>query len=805
MIFGLNFKQSIQGKILAKSGTEKKKQKRKAKKKQIKAFKSRQTLINKAWFYLDSVTDCLECDKEEQAIKYVKQAAKIMPYEKEVFYSMGFVATTIDNDALKLEAITGLERIGKMNDNMKVDKLFILYRLEKFKECSKAADNVLENFTSLKIKNKRPIKKEIIEIKSHCQMVLTTRAYHKKTSNFMSGNSVSENRSAKNKEISKNNHLKTDTITKEKSKVKTILSKPQKIAQVPITCKIEIQPFLDAFCEPVPANPETYELALQSHQIRFTESFGTLICLPFLTQIKSFWYQEETAKKVLKQFRGRALLSDEVGLGKTIEALIILTEYIKRGMVKTCLILTPTPLVSQWKDEMQSKFNMDVLTTDDASFKSGAKAFWQAPCVIASINQAKSKKNFDIITAKQYDIIIVDEAHHLKNRTTLNWKLVNSLKKRFILLLTATPVENNLMELYNLITLLKPGQLETATSFKKKFMQHGDPTNPVNKALLKELLSQVMIRNTRALASINIPARFAQTIRIELTNTEKAFYKRLETLILSLNAKKKGKGKMIVKNLLAMAGSSPTAVETSLTRMLQKEDYIPEHEKEIMAVKNLCRTTLDTSKNMALFKVIKMSDEKLIVFVKYKGTIEHVAEFLEWHDASFSLFHGAMTNKQKDEAIETFKNKTQVLITTEIGGEGRNLQFCSRMINYDLPWNPMKIEQRIGRIHRIGQKKEVEIFNFCAAGSIEDYILDILDRKINMFEMVIGEIDMILGRIKGDKEFSEMVYDIWINSENKQDRQKSFTKLGTKLKRAKTGYDKTRELDDKLFGDIYEL
>ncbi|MBA3017569.1 MAG: SWF/SNF helicase family protein, partial [Desulfobacteraceae bacterium] len=141
----------------------------------------------------------------------------------------------------------------------------------------------------------------------------------------------------------------------------------------------------------------------------------------------------------------------------------------------------------------------------------------------------------------------------------------------------------------------------------------------------------------------------------------------------------------------------------------------------------------------------------------------------------------------------------------EIGGEGRNLQFCNQMINYDLPWNPMKIEQRIGRIHRIGQKKEVMIYNLCAAGSMEDYILEVLDKKINMFEMVIGEIDMIIGRIKGEPEFSEMVYDIWVNSASEKEKQKSFDQLAGILKRSKTSYNKTKELDEKLFGENYEL
>ena len=145
------------------------------------------------------------------------------------------------------------------------------------------------------------------------------------------------------------------------------------------------------------------------------------------------------------------------------------------------------------------------------------------------------------------------------------------------------------------------------------------------------------------------------------------------------------------------------------------------------------------------------------------------------------------------------------MLTTEIGGEGRNLQFCQQMINYDLPWNLMKIEQRIGRVHRIGQEKEVTIYNLCATGSAEDYILEVLDKKINMFELVIGEIDMILGRIRGEKEFSDMVYDIWVQSDSDAERKKRFDQLAGRLKRNKASYEKTKTLDQKLFGENYEI
>jgi SNF2 family DNA or RNA helicase len=213
----------------------------------------------------------------------------------------------------------------------------------------------------------------------------------------------------------------------------------------------------------------------------------------------------------------------------------------------------------------------------------------------------------------------------------------------------------------------------------------------------------------------------------------------------------------------------------------------------------------DTRKSRMLLKLIRSSSEKKIIFVKYLATLDHLSTFLSWNKIPHAMFHGRLNNRSKDEQIKRFKEETDLLLTTEIGGEGRNLQFCHQMINYDLPWNPMKIEQRIGRIHRIGQEKEVTIYNLCAAGSAEDYILEVLDKKINMFELVIGEIDMILGRVRGEKEFSEMVYDIWIQSVSDAERKKRFDQLATRLKRNKASYEKTKTLDEKLFGENYEL
>jgi SNF2 family DNA or RNA helicase len=500
------------------------------------------------------------------------------------------------------------------------------------------------------------------------------------------------------------------------------------------------------------------------------------------------------------------MLADEVGLGKTIEAGMVLKEYVVRGMVKSALILTPTPLVSQWREELRVKFDLDFVSTDDRGIKINDQ-FWQLPFVLASINQAKSKKNFSRVTAREYDMVIVDEAHHLKNRNTLNWKLINSLKKRFLLFLTATPVENNLMELYNLITLLKPGLLKTASEFKKEFMVQGDAVSPKNRTRLRGLLDQVMIRNTRALSALNIPPRFAHTVRITPQGEELKLYEMVTGLVARINRESGRRNRLLLKNLLAEAGSSPRALSLTLRRLLGRDDdQLADYRDEIETIRTLCRSiTGETGKNKALLKLLRNTRGKKIVFVKFIGSMEEIADYLSWHGIPFVTFHGAMNNHRKDEAINVFRDEKDVLITTEIGGEGRNLQFCHQMINYDLPWNPMKIEQRIGRIHRLGQENEVMIYNFCGQGSLEEHILEILDRKINMFEMVIGEIDMILGRIRGEKDFEEMVYEIWVNSDSPETRGREFAKLGSRIKRSKSQYGTTRELDEKLFGTDYEL
>lgn len=787
---------------MAKRNYQKRKTKRKIKQKVQRIRQSTALRLQKAEYFFHEAKWQGDQENYDKSLQYLRKALKIDPKNSRYIHELVFLGNQMDKPKIEIEGLSGLYNLDELEDQLLPRFIDLLTAETQYELAMEVTDLLLERLSMMKIANKRKIRASAKNNREYCEYQCKIRNQIKRSQVRSKKITSIPRTSTQVKEVEKPEKNTSDKSFNTSSEPAVLESLSPAI---PVNIYIDKASFKSSLLAAKTSTYQRYEVALEALNIRFMDSFENLICLSNLNDVQSFWYQEETARKVLKTFRGRALLSDEVGLGKTIEASMVLKEYIQRGMVKSALILTPTPLVSQWKEELKSKFDLDFSSTDDPDFRKNGPALWSRPFILASINIAKSKRNFETVIGREYDMVIVDEAHHLKNRNTLNWKLVNGLKKRFLLLLTATPVENNLMELYNLITLLKPGQLKTASAFREEFMTKGDPTSPQNRARLKELLGQVMIRNTRALAKINIPPRFAETVRIDPNSSEKELYEKICQVAVDINQSNGGGNKMLLKNLLATAGSSPRALELTIDRMLTKKRLESNYQKEFHAIRKIAGLIGDTRKNKIMLKLIRSARGKKIIFVNYLGTLEQVSNFLTKENISHAVFCGRMSNHEKDEQIQNFKETKDLLVTTEIGGEGRNLQFCHQMINYDLPWNPMRIEQRIGRIHRIGQQNEVQIYNLCAAGSIEDYILDILDRKINMFEMVIGEIDMVLGRIKGEKDFSDRVYHIWIESLSSEDRKKGFTKLATQLKRFKTQYETTKTLDEKLFGESYEL
>ncbi len=597
-----------------------------------------------------------------------------------------------------------------------------------------------------------------------------------------------------------NNGGPTPGIVPDKTHEAAVPPLPVFAAQIPIRFEMPPPSEYDLLDRDWNATAEDFNLRLDLAHVSLLRGYDELVCLPQLHGVDHYWYQVETARKVLKQFRGRVLLADEVGLGKTIEAGIILKEYILRGMVRRVLILTPASLVGQWREEMETKFGLNFITSHDSRIHRDVAGFWSQPRIIASISAARRDPHFELLSRQQFDLVIVDEAQHLKNRTSKNYKVVDGLNKRFLLLLSATPVQNNLIEIYNLLTLLKPGIFKTEKEFRSIHVTPGKPRVPANRDKLQSLMREAMIRNTRALVDVRLPSRHAMTVKVDPSPEERECYETLSGLLRGLPPDWMMQHHLALHHLLETAGSSPRAVQAALGRFLKSDP--PGPWRELLA--RYCRLERGAKTETLLLLLERNPSEKKMVFVRFRETLHLVSDVCRSRGIPFAIFEGTMTGQEKDAAIEVFRESVPLLLSTESGGEGRNVQFCNTMINFDLPWNPQLIEQRIGRIHRIGQKREVFIFNLAMRNTVEEHVLRILDEKINMFELVVGEIQSILGEIEEDRGFASLVFSAWI-AQTEETRKEAFNRLTDQLLSAKRDYDSARALDDEIFGEEFEV
>jgi SNF2 family DNA or RNA helicase len=375
------------------------------------------------------------------------------------------------------------------------------------------------------------------------------------------------------------------------------------------------------------------------------------------------------------------------------------------------------------------------------------------------------------------------------------------------LLLSATPVQNNLLELYNLLTLLQPGIFKTQKEFRSIYMVPGRPREPANRERLRDLMRGAMVRNTRALAALRMPRRHASTLRAIPDPMEAACYEELSALVREVAAidSRSAAGvpggevrphRLSLQHLLAAAGSSPAASAVGIARMAARFPG----DARWAGLLDRTRAITAGAKEAALLRLLAQNpSEKKLVFVHHRDSMTHLAERLGRQKTPFAMFSGDMSGPQKDAAVATFRESVPLLLCTETGGEGRNLQFCNTLINFDIPWNPMAIEQRIGRIDRIGQTREVFVFNLVTSGTIEDVVLRILDEKINMFELVVGEVGAILGEIDEQQEFSTLVLDAWLHG-TEQARAGAFAQIESRLLAARRDYEEVKQFDEALFG-----
>lgn len=563
---------------------------------------------------------------------------------------------------------------------------------------------------------------------------------------------------------------------------------------------------------------------------------------------------------------GGMVLADEVGLGKTIEAGLVLRYMLESG-AKKVLIALPVSLRKQWELELEDKFDLSSVILDRLTVEHDAKNWHRkladrqgVMIVITSYDySSKLMKRFPDV---KWDFLIIDEAHNLRNlnstkRAKRLYALSGGIPK---ILLTATPLQNSLMDLYGLISFIDPRIFGSEQVFRQRYMKDEDYDG------LKRELTPVLYRTLRKDVAdyMHFVKRICRTVDFKLSPDEIELYERVNLFLkgdalYSIPASNRGLIILVIRKL--MASSSFALVETFevLKKRLEKlyegtrsadaqegfdlfwsfvEDEIDEsgfeetEDEDTAAQKTYIQAELDkvnaiidvakriktNSKVTALKQALEIGfsyqrdngiAQKAVVFTESKRTQKYIAAELRksgYSEDNILLFNGdfddTMTKEiyrawqvknfgnanygrsveYKHAIVDYFKEHAKILICTDAGSEGLNLQFCNTVINYDLPWNPMKIEQRIGRCHRYGQQNDVVAINLLNTQNEADKrVYEILSKKFELFEGVFGASDIVLGALESGTSFEKMVLDIYQSCNTTTEFRKAFDKLDRKL------------------------
>jgi SNF2 family DNA or RNA helicase len=562
-------------------------------------------------------------------------------------------------------------------------------------------------------------------------------------------------------------------------------------------------PLLARLRDAVPVNAEVSGLVDEAVRVWSRPGFETFLSLASL-RFEPFDYQVQAARVALRRMRGRAILADEVGLGKTIESGLILAELRLRGLADRTLVIAPAGLVTQWQEELERKFAVPTVTAGRQL--TGAEENIDRPIVVASLAAARRDPLKSQLTKDQWDLLIIDEAHRVRTPRSASGKLARELRSRHLLLLTATPVENRLQDLYEMISLVSPGLLGTAAQFRAA---HGSGTGaadaagdgkkalePKNVAALRKRTAEVMIRHRRSEVSVLLPQRLAETLLIEPPPAEREWYADLGGRIRKEGREATPARRLTLRSIARLAGSSPAAAVPALRKagwddLAGRAESLTGWPKGAVLLDQLRRHAGPDPRQ----------PEKVLVFTAFRHTLDQLAAKVASADIPAAVYHGSLPRAEKEKAIAAFRDEVGVLLSTESAGEGRNLQFCHVMVNMDLPWNPMQIEQRLGRLHRVGQSRDVLLTNLVAKGTIEEQVLRVLEAKINLFELVVGELDMILGRVDDDFDFESTVFDAFVSSGDDAEFAQRMEAIGDDLARARTDYLTSRATVDGLVGD----
>ncbi len=514
--------------------------------------------------------------------------------------------------------------------------------------------------------------------------------------------------------------------------------------------------------------------------------------------VKLLEHQVDAAYRALFEMDGKALLADEVGLGKTIEVGMILKEMHFRETSGSVLVLTPAQLAKQWQAELEEKFGLEFICNYDDEFED----FTAHDYIIASIDTAKSDRHRETVLARDWDVLVLDEAHYVKNEETERYELIDQLSYNYAFFLTATPIQNELTDLYNVVSLLRPGLFGTRDVFHQYFVNSNQETL-VNRNELQDRLNKVMIRNRRAETDIDFTDRTIDTRTFEPTDKERELYEAVSEYVKGAYSESQGQ-KLVLMLLQKEVVSSPVALKHTIEKRLDEQSELT-HADELESILDRIDDIETVTKQERLLDIVEEVREnqemgRVIVFTQFRATQQQMLERLAEEGYTVHAFHGGHSSSEKEQIVKNFEAEGGILVSTDAMSEGRNLQFCNILVNMDLPWNPMRVEQRIGRVHRIGQKRDVFIFNMALKDTVEEYVLDRLYHKIDLFQQSVGELSSILsGLEESGSSFEDQIFERLVNADSEVDLENDFDALAVDLEEQRELADKLEEFNNGVF------
>ena len=534
--------------------------------------------------------------------------------------------------------------------------------------------------------------------------------------------------------------------------------------------------------------PEDFELRAEAVKLdleRRADALGAL----FASRVYLKPHQVSVAHQVLSAPQPRFVLADEVGLGKTIEAGLVLSALLHAGLVKRCLVVAPSHLTVQWLAELFHKFNLLFTLMDPERARDdreGAEAeahhedgspWARHPLVITSLEWlSRTKAEVEQAAGAGWDLVIIDEAHHLRGERAYEVAQALARKTWGLLLLTATPLQLDPAEYHALLRLVDPAPAATEHELRARLARQGDlsaevrallagdekaadriaklfPDDPElaklrGPALLAHLaesygLSARLLRNRRAVVGGFTP-RVLKKLDVKLSAAERA----LEADVRAAMSEAKLPGGAVLASLLRRMGSSPPALATGLAASgdASLKKLVPR--AAALGVEG-------KDSKLEAFRALlegELAGEKVLVFAETRETIEYLRAALAKKRIEALAYTGDLTPADRDKLVARFRDPEgpRVMLCTELGGEGRNFQHCHVLVNYDLAWSPAAVEQRIGRIDRIGQSREVRIYAFRPEGTLAAHVLDVLDAGVGVFTEPVGGLDPVLETVEAD-------------------------------------------------------